>query len=64
MSWYRAYFLNAKRRISDVAEFVSASDAQALDRAQALLTDRGHFTAVEVWQGARAVSLYPQVVAA
>lgn len=64
MSWYRAYFLNANRRISDFAEFTSASDAQALDRARALLTDRGHFSAVELWQGARAIYLNPQGVAA
>jgi len=64
MSWYRAYFLNAQRRISDVAEFASASDEQALDRAQTLLTDRGHFAGVELWQGARPVYLGPQVAAA
>lgn len=64
MSWYRAYFLNANRRISDVAEFASASDAQALDQAQALLTDRAHFAGVELWQGARPIFLGPQVAAA
>lgn len=64
MSWYRAYFLNANRRISDVAEFASASDAQALDRAQALLSDRGHFAGVELWQGARPIHLNSRGVAA
>ena len=64
MSWYRAYFLNASRRISDVEEFTSASDEQALDRAQALLTDRRHFTGVELWQGARPIYLCPQGIAA
>jgi len=64
MSWYRAYFLNANRRISDVEEFVSLSDEQALDRAQALLTDRRHFSAVELWQGARPIYLHPQGIAA
>lgn len=64
MSWYRAYFLNANRRISDVEEFASASDAQALDRAQTLLTGRAHFAGVELWQGARPVYLDPQGVAA
>ena len=64
MSWYRAYFLNANRRISDVEEFASASDAQALDRAQALLTDRSHFAGVELWQGARPIYLNAQAVAA
>jgi hypothetical protein len=64
MSWYRAYFLNANRRISDVEEFASTSDAQALDHAQALLTDRGHFMGVELWQGARPIYLYPQGAAA
>lgn len=64
MSWYRAYFLNANRRISDVEEFASASDEQALDRAQALLTNRGNFLGVELWQGARPIYLHPQDVAA
>jgi hypothetical protein len=64
MSWYRAYFLNANRRISDVEEFASLSDEQALDRAQALLTDRRHFKAVELWQGARPIYLHPQGIAA
>lgn len=64
MNWYRAYFLNANRRISDVEEFASASDTQALDRAQALLSDRRHFKGVELWQGARPIYLYPQGLAA
>jgi hypothetical protein len=64
MSWYRAYFLNANHRISDVEEFASLSDTQALDRAQALLTDRRHFAGVELWQGARPVFIQPQTVAA
>jgi hypothetical protein len=64
MSWYRVYFLNANRRISDVEEFASASDALALDRAQALLTDRGHFAGVELWQGARPIYLCLQGAAA
>lgn len=64
MSWYRAYFLNNARRISDVEEFASGSDQQALDRAQELLADRRHFAGVEVWQGARPIALAPQGVAA
>ncbi len=64
MAWYRVYFLNNKRRISDVEEFASASDEQALDRAQELLNDRRYFMGVELWQGARPIYLYPQGVAA
>ncbi len=64
MSWYRAYFLNNNRRISDVEEFASGSDQLALDRAQELLADRRHFAGVEVWQGARPIYLNPQGVAA
>jgi hypothetical protein len=64
MSWYRAYFLNANRRISDVEEFASLSDEQALDRAQAFLTDRRHCLGVELWQGARPIYLHPQGIAA
>jgi hypothetical protein len=64
MSWYRAYFLNANRRISDVEEFASVSDEQALDRARALLTNRGPFLGVELWQGARPIYLHPQGIAA
>ncbi|HLI22988.1 MAG TPA: hypothetical protein VKV32_17830 [Stellaceae bacterium] len=60
MSWYRAYFLNDHRRIVDVEEFRSFSDAQALKEASALLEKRGNFPAFELWQGARPISLYPQ----
>ena len=64
MSWYRAYFLDAKRRIADVEEFASASDAQALERAQTLLIERRHFMGVELWQGGRPIYLCPKGVAA
>lgn len=64
MSWYRAYFLNANRRIADVEEFASASDAQALDRAQTLLTGRSRFMGVELWQGVRPIYLCPKGAAA
>jgi hypothetical protein len=63
MAWYRAYFLNNSRRISDVEEFACASDEQALDRAQELLTRRGRFRGVELWQGARPILLQPQAAA-
>jgi hypothetical protein len=66
MVWYRAYFLNRDQRISDVAEFKSASDEQAMTHAEVLLAGRGYFSGVEVWQDARPVSLYPdrQIAAA
>lgn len=64
MAWYRAYFLNDKRSISDVEEFKSESDEQALARARVMLAARASFVAVEIWQEARPVSLYPQSVAA
>ena len=60
MAWYRAYFLNNSRRISDVEEFRSASDEQALQQAQSLLSARGIFTAFELWQEARPIFLYPK----
>jgi hypothetical protein len=60
MAWYRAYFLNRSRRISDVEEFRSASDDQALDEAQCLLTRRANFMGFELWQEARPIVLYPQ----
>jgi hypothetical protein len=60
MAWYRAYFLNGSRRISDVEEFPSPSDDQALGEAQSRLAHRGSFMGVELWQGARPVFLYPQ----
>lgn len=60
MSWYRTYFLNDRRRIVDVEEFSSSSDAQALEAASALLRQRGNFPAFELWQGARPIFLYPQ----
>jgi hypothetical protein len=63
MSWYRAYFLNDSRRISDVAEFASASDDSALDQARALLTGRSRFIGFELWQESRPVLLHPQPVA-
>ena len=59
MSWYRAYFLNDNRRISDVEEFRSPSDEQALIQAQSLLSARGIFLAFELWQDARPILLYP-----
>jgi hypothetical protein len=64
MAWYRVYFLNERRRISDVAEIRSPSDEQALDDARALLTRRGTFSAFELWQEARPIFLYPQSQAA
>ena len=64
MAWYRVYFLNNSRRISDVAEIRSSSDQQALDDARALLTRRGDFPAFELWQEARPIFLFPQTQAA
>jgi hypothetical protein len=65
MAWYRAYFLNSNRRISDVEEFKSDSDDQALAKAHDLLANhRKTFMAVELWQEARPVSLYAQSRAA
>jgi hypothetical protein len=64
MAWYRAYFLNDSRRISDVEEFRSVSDDEALGQAQSLLTRRGNFMGFELWQGARPIWLYPQSRAA
>jgi hypothetical protein len=59
MAWYRAYFLNNTRRITDVEEFRSPSDEQALKQANLLLCARGIFMAFELWQEARPVFLYP-----
>lgn len=60
MSWYRAYFLNDRRRIADVEEFRSGSDAQAVERAQALTLGRRDAIGFELWQEARPIILYPQ----
>jgi hypothetical protein len=60
MAWYRAYFLNGNRHISDVEEFKSGSDEQALEQARDLLAARHEHYAVELWQEARPVYLYPQ----
>lgn len=60
MAWYRAYFLNNSRRISDVAEFRCASDEQALEQAQSMLSARRIFMAFELWQDARPILLYPK----
>ena len=60
MAWYRAYFLNSKRRISDVEEFKGDSDIDALAQANEMLTTRKGFVAIELWQEARPVLLYPQ----
>lgn len=60
MAWYRAYLLNDSRRIVDVEEFRSESDASALDAAWAVLKRRGNFPAFELWQEARPISLYPR----
>jgi hypothetical protein len=64
MAWYRAYFLNQKRRISDVEEFKSGSDDEAMTHAHTMLATRAAFIAVELWQEARPVFLYPQHQAA
>jgi hypothetical protein len=64
MAWYRAYFLNNNRHISDVAEFQSTSDEQAMIDAHALLAKRAYHVAVELWQEARPILLYPQALAA
>jgi len=60
MAWYRVYFLNQRHRISDVAEFKSVSDEQAMIHAEVLLANRRYFIGVEVWQDARPVSLFPR----
>lgn len=60
MSWYRAYFLNDRRRIADVEEFRSNSDAQAVEQAEALTASRRDAFGFELWQGARPIVLYPQ----
>ena len=57
MAWYRAYFLNGRRRISDVHEFRSESDEQALVEARAMLTKRERFLGIELWQEERPVFL-------
>ncbi|HEV8015353.1 MAG TPA: hypothetical protein VGP48_07450 [Stellaceae bacterium] len=57
MAWYRAYFINRKRRICDVQEFRSDSDEQALTEAHDMLAQRAHLVAVELWQEARPVFL-------
>jgi hypothetical protein len=63
MAWYRAYFLNQNRHISDVEEFKSASDDQAMAQARDLLAQRQEHFAFELWQEARPVYLYPQKLA-
>lgn len=63
MAWYRAYFLNNDRRISDVAEFQSTSDEQATIDAHQLLAKRVRHIAVEIWQEARPIFLSPRALA-
>ncbi len=60
MAWYRAYFLNGKRHISDVEEFKSGSDELAMVQARDLLAQRREHFAFELWQEARPVYLDPQ----
>ncbi|HEX3970350.1 MAG TPA: hypothetical protein VHX19_03450 [Stellaceae bacterium] len=60
MNWYRAYFVSKERRICEVVEYVSPSDAAALDHGRGLLTTRPEFAGIEIWQGARPLLLYPQ----
>jgi hypothetical protein len=60
MNWYRAYFVSSRRRICEVVEFICASDDAALDHGRSLLVTRPEFAGIEIWQGARALLLYPQ----
>jgi hypothetical protein len=53
---YRCYLLDNQNRISGVHELDAASDIAASERARTVLAgEPQHFTAVEVWNGARKV---------
>ncbi len=55
---YRCYFLNLRSQIDGV-EFVEAeTDAEALERAEAVFRAKGaHFSGYEVWDCGRRVAL-------
>ena len=60
MNWYRAYFLSKERRICEAVEYVSATDAAAVEHGRGLLSTRPEFAGIEIWQGTRPLLLYPQ----
>jgi hypothetical protein len=53
MSLYRCHFLNTRDRIESSEEIEAATLFDAMDRANAMLKERSHHDAVEVWAGNR-----------
>ena len=53
MALYRCDFLDSCDRIEDHEEIDAGSLLDAIDRANAMLNERPHHDAVEVWAGSR-----------
>ena len=59
---YRCYFVDASKGFSGAEEFQSDSDAMAVERAAALIRERGfHSSGFELWQGNRLVHRQPPI---
>ena len=53
MALYRCHFLDNRDRIEDHEEIDAVSLFEAIDWANAMLNERPHHDAVEVWAGCR-----------
>ena len=53
MALYRCHFLDADDHIKALEEVDAGSLLDAIDRANAMLNERSHHDAVEVWAGNR-----------